>query len=76
MLSRNLSVVVTSRVDRELALQTCKYFSEFCGEVIFVDEQKPFLDAFLINELDKNIKYVPYFSRQKDEWARLYDKRK
>ena len=71
-----LTVVVISNSEREVALETCIYFSEICDEVIFVDEQSPFLSKALVKALPSSIKYIEFRDDiSPDEYVRVYKKR-
>ena len=57
----SITVLVTSASQREIALQTVNYYSQICSEVIFIDEQKPYLSETEVNRLTlKGISYIPY----------------
>ena len=47
----NITVLVTSASQREITLQTVNYYSQICSEVIFIDEQKPYLSETEVNRL-------------------------
>ena len=49
----DITVLVTSIHQREIAIQTANYYSEICSEVIFVDEQQPHLSESDISALKK-----------------------
>ena len=73
----NITVLVTSASQREITLQTVNYYSQICSEVIFIDEQKPYLSETEVNRLTlKGIKYIPYeFDSQKGLHNSPYKKR-
>lgn len=73
----SITVLVTSASQREIALQTVNYYSQICSEVIFIDEQKPYLSETEVNRLTlKGISYIPYeFDSQKGLYNSPYQKR-
>tara|TARA_B110000977_G_scaffold36325_1_gene48670 strand:+ start:20451 stop:21458 length:1008 start_codon:yes stop_codon:yes gene_type:complete len=69
----DITVLVTSIHQREIAIQTANYYSEICSEVIFVDEQQPHLSESDISALKKkNITYIAYRNDNNDY---IYQKR-
>ena len=56
----NITVLVTSASQREITLQTVNYYSQICSEVIFIDEQKPYLSETEVNRLNKYFVYQTY----------------
>ena len=73
----SVTVLVTSASQREIALKTVNYYSQICSEVIFIDEQKPYLSQTEVNRLTlKGISYIPYeFDSQKGLYNSPYQKR-
>jgi hypothetical protein len=71
----DISILVTSVIQREITIETVNYYAELSGEVIFVDEELPHLSKNEINSMKKKgIIYIPYISRGLK--AAAYEKRK
>ena len=73
----DITVLVTSLHQRDIAIETVNYYSEICSEVIFVDEQQPYLAETDIHKLrKKNINYITYKdSDHKRSIKSVYQKR-
>ena len=57
----DISILITSITQREITINTARYYSEICNEVIIVDEEKPHLSHSDIEALNnKGIIYIPY----------------
>ena len=57
----DITVIVTSIHQREIAINTANYYSKICREVIFVDEQQPYLSSSDVKSLkENNITYIVY----------------
>jgi len=57
----DVTVLITSISQREITIETARYYSQICTEVILVDEQKPYLSEIDIKALKKaGIIYIPY----------------
>ena len=73
----DITVLVTSLHQRDISIETVNYYSEICSEVIFVDEQQPYLAETDIHKLrKKNINYITYKdSDHKRSIKSVYQKR-
>lgn len=57
----DITILVTSYMQRETTLDTVNYYSEICNEVILVDEQQPYLSLTDIDLLkNRGITYISY----------------
>jgi len=57
----DITILVTSHMQREITIDTVNYYSEICKEVILVDEQQPYLPLADIDILkSRGIEYIPY----------------
>tara|TARA_X000000950_G_scaffold288824_1_gene407678 strand:- start:190 stop:1188 length:999 start_codon:yes stop_codon:yes gene_type:complete len=69
----DITVLITSIHQREIAIQTANYYSKICSEVIFVDEQQPYLTPTEVSVLkENNINYITY---KNDSNNYVYQKR-
>ena len=73
----DISVLITSISQREIAIETSNYYSKFCSEVIFVDEEYPHMTNKEIKELENmGIHYIAYTSDPKTTRLNsIYEKR-
>ena len=57
----DITILVTSHMQRETTIDTVNYYSEICNEVILVDEQQPYLSLTDIDLLkNRGITYITY----------------
>ena len=72
----DITVLVTSISQRDIAIETVNYYSEICSNVVFVDEEKTLLNEAEKQLLsNKNILYIPYKSNSKNMICTTYEKR-
>lgn len=73
----DITVLVTSISQREIAIETSNYYSKFCSEVIFVDEEYPHMTNREIKELENmGVHYIAYTSDPKTTRLNsIYEKR-
>ena len=57
----DITVLITSIYERNITIETAKYYSEICSEVILVDEEQPHLPSADVSKLKKKgITYIGY----------------
>lgn len=69
----NISILITSINQRDITIDTACYYSKICSDVIWVDEEQPFLSDFEVKKLSK--KGITYLAYKGEKKSTGYEKR-
>ena len=70
-----ITILITSGCEREISVDTCLYYADFCDEVVLVDDQQPAMCEQHLLLLPLNVKYVHVPVRERTFIEQSYNKR-